>query len=294
MSLFDDLEKSINYIEENIKEKITLDDIAKHLFISKYHFHRVFKVITNQKLMEYVRMRKLSLSLNDLMYTDKKIEDIALDFGFEHVQSYNRCFKKTFAISPSQFRLEKRPVLIVDKLNLKSIMTLESGIIISPYFVVKPEFYIIGKKHHLLVSENFDKDLATELAKDFFYNHRKKIVGAVNSDLLISFSTYTDITSNESIYMPALEVSHLNDIPKGMCRKKIEAHKYGVFKYIGSHLADALTLKILENIYKHIYTWLLDSQYVQDGTFHFEMIDNKLSKDDYCEADIYIPIKTKE
>ncbi len=294
MSLFDDLEKSINYIEENIKEKITLDDIAKHLFSSKYHFHRIFKVITNQKLMEYVRMRKLSLSLNDLMYTDLTIEDIALDFGFEHVQSYNRSFKKTFGISPSQFRLEKRQLPIVDKLDLKSIMGLESGIIVSPYFVIKPEFYIVGIKHQLLVSENYQKNLANQLAKDFFYNYRKKIIGSINPDLLISFSTYTDITSNESIYMPALQVSHLNDIPKGMCGEKIKAHKYGIFKYIGSHSADAITFKILGNIYTHIYTWLLHSQYVQDGSFHFEMIDIKLSKDNYCEADIYIPIKAKE
>jgi AraC family transcriptional regulator len=293
MSLFDDLRKSIDYIEENIKEKITLDDIAKHLYVSKYHFHRIFKVITSQKLMEYVRMRKLSLSLNDLMYTDLKIEDIALDFGFEHVQSYNRSFKKAFGLTPSQFRLEKRSVPIVDKLDLKSIMPLESGIMISPYFVVKPEFYIIGIKHHLLVNENFQKNLANELAKDFFYNHRKKINSAVNSDLLISYSTYEDITSNESLYLPALEVFHLNDIPEGMCTEKIKAHKYGVFKYIGSHSADTITLKILDNIYKHTLAWLLKSQYVQDGSFHFEVIDSSLSRADYCEVDIYIPIKAK-
>jgi predicted transcriptional regulator YdeE len=49
-------------------------------------------------------------------------------------------------------------------------------------------------------------------------------------------------------------------------------------------------LKALMNIYKHIYNWLLHSQYIQDGCFHFERIDSKISIDDYCEVDIYIPV----
>jgi AraC family transcriptional regulator len=294
MSIYKDLEEAVNYIEKNIRDKILLDDIAAYLYISKYHLHRVFKLVTKQKLMEYVRMRKLSLSLNDLLYTDLKINDIAAEFGFEHEQSYNRSFKKAFGISPSQFRFNKQEVPIVDKIDFNSIMDLEVGIILSPSFVIKPEFYLVGIKHSFLVDENYRTNLANRLAKDFFYNHRKRIHNAIHPNILISFSSYKDITTNHSLYLPAIEVKDLNFIPEGMSGIKINTHKYSVFKYVGSHSGNDITLKTLYDIYQYIYSWLLHSQYIQDGSFHFELINSSISKDDYCESDIYLPVKIKE
>lgn len=293
MNIYKDLEDAVNYIEKNIRSKIILDDIAAYLYVSKYHLHRIFKLVTNQKLMEYVRMRKLSLSLNDLLYTDLKIYDIAAEFGFEHEQSYNRSFKRAFGISPSQFRLDKREIPIVDKIDLNNIVALEDGIILSPSFMIKPEFYIVGIEHRVLVDENYQTNLANRLAKDFFYNHRKRIHNAVHPNTLISFSSYKDITSNESMYMPALEVKDLDTLPEGMSGTKIHTHKYAVFKYIGSHSGDDITLKTLNDIYQCIYSWLLQSQYIQDGGFHFELINSTISKDDYCEADIYLPVEIR-
>ncbi len=290
MSILNDLGEAVNYIERNIKNKISLEDIAASLYLSKYHFHRFFRAATNKKLMEYVRMRRLSLSLDDLLYTDLKIKDIAAEFGFEHEQSYSRSFRKAFGISPSQFRLNKQQVPIVDKLDLSAIVALDVGIILSPSIVVRPEFYVVGVEHSVLVEENYNTGLANKLAKDFYYNHSKRIMNAVDPNILISLSAYKAITSNESMYLPALEVMDLNSVPKGMIGKKIPTHKYAVFRYIGSHSVNEITLKTLNGIYNHIQTWLHHSQYIQNGGFHFEMIDNRISKDDYCEASIYIPV----
>ena len=49
----------VNYIENNIYNKITLDDVAQQSGISKYHLHRMFKSLTGESLMEYVQSRKL-------------------------------------------------------------------------------------------------------------------------------------------------------------------------------------------------------------------------------------------
>ncbi len=294
MTIYQYIEDTVTYIEKNIKSKIILDDIAAYLHISKYHLHRVFKLVTNQKLMEYVRMRKLSLSLNELLYTDLKINDIAVEFGFEHEQSFNRSFKKVFGLSPSQFRLDKQQVPIIDKIDLNSIIPMKDGVILSPRFVVKPEFNLVGIKHNILVDENYHSSLANRLARDFFYNHRKRIPNALHSNTLISFSSYKDITSNHSMYFPAIEVYDLNSIPDGMSGMKIKAHKYAIFKYIGSHSSEGITLNTLINIYQYITSWFLHSQYIHDGNFHFELINSIISKDNYCEADIYFPVKIKK
>jgi AraC family transcriptional regulator len=294
MSIYQYLVETITYIEKNIKGKIILDDIAAYQYISKYHLHRVFKLVTKQKMMEYVRMRKLSLSLNDLLYTDLKINDIAADFGFEHEQSYNRSFKKAFGISPSQFRSNKQEVPIVDKIDLSNIKSVENGIILSPNIVVRPEFYLAGIQHSILVDENYHANLANQLAKDFFYHHRIRIPNALHPNILISYSSYKDITSNQSLYFPSIEVKDLSAIPEGMSGMKIGTHKYAVFQYIGSHSGNDITLKTLFHLYQYIYSWLHHSQYIQDGSFHFEAINSVISKDDYCEVDIYIPVIIKE
>ena len=97
----------IEYIEANIREKIDLDDISCHVGLSKFHLNRIFKAITNRQLMDYVRNRKLTLSLFDLLNTSLKISDISAEYGFHHEQSYIRSFKNTIGLSPNQFRIEK-------------------------------------------------------------------------------------------------------------------------------------------------------------------------------------------
>ena len=70
-------EKVMEFIEGHLKEKITLEGISESVNISKYHLHRLFKAITGKRLMDYVRGRKLAMSIQDLSETDLRIIDIA-------------------------------------------------------------------------------------------------------------------------------------------------------------------------------------------------------------------------
>lgn len=50
--------ESLNYIENNIKDKITIDEIASNAGYTKFYFSRLFKQEMNVSIMEYVRERK--------------------------------------------------------------------------------------------------------------------------------------------------------------------------------------------------------------------------------------------
>ena len=139
----------INYIENNIYSKIILDELAIHAGISKYHLHRMFKSLTGESLMEYVQSRKLSSSVNELLQTNMRIIDIALEYGFDYEQSYIRAFRKKFGHTPQNVRSEHLSLIIKEKLNVHDILSVNNSIIYKPFFVYKPKIYLIGSPHKI-------------------------------------------------------------------------------------------------------------------------------------------------
>ncbi|QKS73145.1 helix-turn-helix transcriptional regulator [Paenalkalicoccus suaedae] len=98
------LKRSINYIEENLQEDLSLEGLAKYAGYSKYHYHRKFMKHIGVSVMEYVRYRRLAIASQLLLYTDERILDIALALRFETQESFSRAFKKRYQLAPGQYR----------------------------------------------------------------------------------------------------------------------------------------------------------------------------------------------
>ena len=81
--------KIIDYINENSKEKITLDSLSKHFGYSKYYFSRLFNKTFNCTLNFYINQVRKNKVLSELN-SDKKITDIILDNGFGTVSTFYR------------------------------------------------------------------------------------------------------------------------------------------------------------------------------------------------------------
>ena len=60
------LKEIIDYVENNIDRPITLDEIAANFFISKFHFHRIFKVYTGISFGQYMAKRRLQYIGDDI------------------------------------------------------------------------------------------------------------------------------------------------------------------------------------------------------------------------------------
>ena len=76
---------AVQYIEKNLNSNITLKEISKNVYISSSHLQRQFNNVMNVSIMEYVRKRKLLLSLNLLQNTNLRVSDISAELAFEHV-----------------------------------------------------------------------------------------------------------------------------------------------------------------------------------------------------------------
>ncbi|MEK4800884.1 helix-turn-helix domain-containing protein [Oceanobacillus sp. FSL K6-0118] len=98
------INKTINYIEEHLHESLTMDDIAEQAGFSKFHFHRIFRTAVGMSITEYVRMRRLANASTALLYTNKRILDIAFYYHFESQEAFTRAFKKYYHLPPGQYR----------------------------------------------------------------------------------------------------------------------------------------------------------------------------------------------
>ncbi|MPL98865.1 Transposon Tn10 TetD protein [bioreactor metagenome] len=111
------IKKSIEYIELNLMQKIELKDIADNVFLSKYHFHRVFHSVVGEPVAEYIRRRKLMESANELLNTDDKIVDIAFKYQFSSQEVFSKAFKRLYGISPREFRRNGNNISIMTSKN---------------------------------------------------------------------------------------------------------------------------------------------------------------------------------
>lgn len=101
------------YIHQNYKEALTLSDIASHEFISIPYLSKYFEKHMGVTLLNYITRVRLTHAMNDLLYTDHSIEDVAFDNGFPNARSFASSFKKEYQVLPSQYRKmaqEKLPV----------------------------------------------------------------------------------------------------------------------------------------------------------------------------------------
>lgn len=118
MDYFDIISKSVEKIEKNINEKLNIEAIADACCMSEFHFHRVFKSFTGYSLINYVRKRKMRKIAEELIFTEKRIIDIAFDYGYESNEALTRAIKNESGMTPVQLRKSKNTVIGIDKISL--------------------------------------------------------------------------------------------------------------------------------------------------------------------------------
>ena len=94
------INESLVYIENNLKQKITIEEIASHVGYSKFYFARIFKAEMNISVMEYVKERKL-VCASEAILKGEKILDIAIEYGWETHGGFIKAFKSYYGFSPS-------------------------------------------------------------------------------------------------------------------------------------------------------------------------------------------------
>ncbi len=85
-----------------------VDDVARSIGLRQSQFHALFRVTTGQSPKQYRLRRLIDRAVDRLVTTSDPISEIAYEFGYQNVSSFNRLFKQRFGVTPSQFRMSAK------------------------------------------------------------------------------------------------------------------------------------------------------------------------------------------
>ena len=102
------IKDAMTYMQQNFSCKVSLEDVAQVVAISKSELCRCFRRVLKVSPMEYLIQFRLEEASRQLLSTDKSVTQIALETGFDSPSHLGRFFLKEFGCTPRQYRGRKR------------------------------------------------------------------------------------------------------------------------------------------------------------------------------------------
>lgn len=86
----------------------TLDSLAAVAHLSPFHFHRIYRALSGESVVETVQRVRLARAAHRLTVADDAVGDIAANVGYESPQAFSRAFRGFAGVSPSAFQMRQR------------------------------------------------------------------------------------------------------------------------------------------------------------------------------------------
>lgn len=94
------------HIEANLDRDLDVGALARVAGLSPFHFHRVFRALVGEPVMAYVRRLRLERAARQLVTSERRVLDVALEAGFESHEAFTRAFVGHFGVAPKDYRRE--------------------------------------------------------------------------------------------------------------------------------------------------------------------------------------------
>ncbi|KOP80812.1 AraC family transcriptional regulator [Lysinibacillus sp. FJAT-14745] len=287
MSWIESIQKAINYIEEHLLDDITMEQIAREVNSSVFHFQRTFSILTDMSIADYIRRRRLTLAAQELINTEQKVIDLAYKYGYDSPEAFTKAFRKQHNLTPSEARKKQGQLQSYNRLVIQ--VSLKGAEPMKYKIVEKEKFQVVGVKrtYNCQNGENL-QDIPhfwNEMnSKNFDHQLIQLNNGSIKGTLGVCVPN-TDQGQNGFIdYWIATD--HVGEVGENLLALEIPASKWVVFEVHGP-MPDAM-----QNTWKQIYSeWFPSNPYKPAGTAELEVYpdEDAYSPDSYSE--IWIPIQ---
>ncbi|KIC95702.1 GlxA family transcriptional regulator [Flavihumibacter solisilvae] len=98
------VKKAQEFIENNVTERISVEDLAAKFAIGRRNFERRFKKATNNTPVEYIQRVKIEVAKMTLESSRKNVNEVMYDVGYSDTKAFRSVFKKITGLSPVDYR----------------------------------------------------------------------------------------------------------------------------------------------------------------------------------------------
>jgi len=278
------IEKSIKFMEDHMKDNVTIEEIASQSGYSLYHFCRVFNLCMGVSVMEYIRARRLSLAATEL-FKGRKVIDIAVDYGFETSGGFTKAFRKAFGYTPTQYVERKTGYS-----DVKSAC---------PAIVKRSAFKVAGYGIKTdITGASYTKDIASFWSNYNGENLESKMYKVLNPAKHGEVGLYVPLSEDgNAIYLLGVIVEDFTNVGEDMLTVEIPNAEYAVFTTNPVDTSNDWEQKefaeVIAGTWKYIFEdWFPGSGYVFDESkLDFEFYDERCHHRQDTVMDIYIPVK---
>jgi AraC family transcriptional regulator len=282
----DSMKKAIQYLEDRLDAEIDMEEAARVACSSKFHYQRMFHMLTGVTVAEYVRRRRLTLAAQDLASSSTKVIDVALKYGYDSPESFAKAFQKVHGITPSSAR--ELGVMLKAYPRLSFHIALIGDKDMNYRIVEKEAFQVVGKLIRVSCRDGENQRRISQFWKEsheqgFIRQLEELSNNADNFGICMDF----DSAKEELSYMIAIERIE-GSLPADWVDKVIPAATWAVFESVGA-MPNAI-----QNVWKQIYTeWFPSMGYEHAGGPELEVYPAEDAYDDSYRCEVWIPIKKK-
>ena len=108
------IKKAQEFIDTNVKERISVDELAGLVAVGRRSFERRFKQATNNSVLEYINRVKVELAKRNLEVSRKNINEVMYEVGYTDAKAFRTVFKKVTGLTPIEYRTKYNKLVISD------------------------------------------------------------------------------------------------------------------------------------------------------------------------------------
>ena len=219
------IHQAIQYIEEHLREELTIQEIAQQTALSPFYFQKGFAMLCGMTVGDYIRQRRFSAAGLEVLTTDRKIIDIALEFGYDSPDSFTKAFTRFHSLTPTALRKSGGAVRSFAPLRIK--VTLEGGQNMDCRIMKKEAFTVLCRAKTFKYEEAVDQ-IPQFWAEHFSTGGNNVVCG------MYGISLEESAGGNEFTYLIADIYNPSGEIPDGYVIHTIPAYTWAVFSCTGA------------------------------------------------------------
>lgn len=281
MNYLKTLNKALQYLEDNLQQSIDLQEFKQQTTYSYEMFSRVFSILTNKSLSEYLRQMRLSEAAKLIRYSSLTITEIALSFNYDSTDAFSYAFKKFHQVTPSAVR---KGADFISFQPLSFQITTKGGNQMDVRIVKKEGFYIAGIKQQAELVTELNELRFTELWESF-----EEKMKSLPKDYHLQAPFYgvcKMINEQEMEYYAATEIKDKAVLTQlGLQEIYIPESDYAVFTLKGP-----INRSIKEGWKYAMNTFFAQEKYKMKQSYDFELyLPGNIYSEDY-QMELWIPI----